>query len=194
MQDQQSHIAVHLAAAKDPKIVALVQQSPNAQAIMGALAAHVLEHVAFGYRQQVEQSMGVQLPAPGDKVPPQIEAQMAPLVAQAAQKVLQGNLAEAAQQKAQETQQDPLFQLEMAKLALQKQELAMDEKDSATKHMLEIVKIIAKDDNDRAKLVADLLQSQAQLTHGKVVTAAKAVVDIGKAVSAQDAKKQAIDK
>lgn len=188
-QDHEAHIAVHMAAAKDPKIVAMVQQAPNAQAIMGALAAHVLEHVGFAHRAQVEQAMGVPLPGPEEKLPPAVEAQMSMTVAQAAQKVLQGNQAQAAQQHAQEVQQDPLFQLEMAKLALQGKKLDAQQRNDMSRNMVEILNLIARDENEKARIVAELLKSDSQITHQKAATAAKTVVDITKAVSAQESKK-----
>jgi hypothetical protein len=43
-QDHKAHIAVHMGAAQDPKIMSLMQQNPQAGAIQAALAAHVSEH------------------------------------------------------------------------------------------------------------------------------------------------------
>jgi hypothetical protein len=186
IQDHQSHIAVHMAAAKDPKIVAMVQQSPTAAAVMGAMAAHVLEHLAFAYRQEIEKSMGVALPETDEKLPPGVEAQLSQLVAQAAQKVLQGNQAEAAQQQAQETQQDPLFQLEMAKLALQGKKLEGQQHQAASKSLMDIMNLMARDENDKARIVADLLKSDKQLTTQKASQAAKLVTDISKTIATQE--------
>ena len=58
----QAHIAVHQAAMQDPKIMQLVGQNPQAQAILAAAMAHVNEHIAFEYRRQMEQQMGIVLP------------------------------------------------------------------------------------------------------------------------------------
>ena len=49
---------------EDPMMQQMVGQSPNANMIYGALAAHVAEHVAFKYRQDIEKQMGTALPDP----------------------------------------------------------------------------------------------------------------------------------
>jgi predicted membrane-bound mannosyltransferase len=150
------------------------------------MAAHVLEHLAFAYRQEIEKSMGVALPETDEKLPPGVEAQLSQLVAQAAQKVLQGNQAEAAQQQAQETQQDPLFQLEMAKLALQGKKLEGQQHQAASKSLMDIMNLMARDENDKARIVADLLKSDKQLTTQKASQAAKLVTDISKTIATQE--------
>ena len=61
-QDHQAHITVHQAAMQDPKIMKLVGQNPNAQAMMSAMQAHINEHIAYEYRKQMEEEMGVTLP------------------------------------------------------------------------------------------------------------------------------------
>jgi hypothetical protein len=61
-QDHEAHIAVHMAALQDPKMRELVGQSPFAQAIGQAMAAHVTEHVAFQYRRNIEKMLGVEMP------------------------------------------------------------------------------------------------------------------------------------
>lgn len=185
IQDHQSHIAVHMAAAKDPKIVAMVQQSPTAPAVMGAMAAHILEHLAFAYRQEIEKAMGVSLPEQDEKLPPGVEVQLSQLVAEAAQKVLQGNQAEAAQQQAQQTQQDPLFQLEMAKLKLQEKELEGDQKSKSAKSLFDIAKLMSSDANEKARIAADLLKSDKQITSQNASNAARLVTDISKAFASK---------
>ena len=57
-QDHEAHIAVHMAAAKDPKIMQIIGQSPFASAIQQAMAAHITEHVAFQYRREIEKKLG----------------------------------------------------------------------------------------------------------------------------------------
>jgi hypothetical protein len=41
-----------------PKIAAMIGQNPAANQIMAALQAHIAEHTAFLYRQQMEQKLG----------------------------------------------------------------------------------------------------------------------------------------
>jgi hypothetical protein len=144
-QDHQAHITVHMAAMQDPKIMKLVGQSPMAQQMMGAMAAHIQEHVAFEYRRQLEEQLGVPYPAPDQDMPEELEVQISRLAAAGAQKLLARNQAEAAQQQAQQVAQDPIVQMQQAELALKQAELqrksTKDQLDAAAKaDQLEIEK------------------------------------------------------
>jgi len=101
-QDHEAHIAVHLAAAQDPKIMQLVGQSPFAAAIQSALAAHITEHVAMQYRVEIQTHLGVEMPDPEATLPEDVEREISRLTAAAAGKLLQKNQAAAATQAAQE--------------------------------------------------------------------------------------------
>lgn len=127
-QDHEAHIQVHMAAAQDPLIQQLVGQSPKASQIMAALSAHVAEHVAYAYRQKIEQQLGMPLPPEKDHLPPEMETALSGMMAQAAQQVLMQNQARAAQQQAQQQQQDPMFQLQIQELELEKAKVALQEK------------------------------------------------------------------
>ena len=122
-QDHEAHIAVHMAAAQDPKIQQMVGQSPNAQTIMGAMTAHMQEHLAFEYRRQVEEQAGVPLPPPNAEMDEKTELEVSRLAAAAAQQLLKKNQGEAAQQQAQQAAQDPVMQLQQAELQLKAEEL-----------------------------------------------------------------------
>lgn len=128
-QDHDAHLAVHFAAQQDPKLQAVVGQNPQAQAIVAAGMAHVMEHVAFKYRQELEKQLGVPLPPVPDPdedenfLSPEIEVQLSPLLAQAAQKLLQKDQAEAKQQQAQQQMQDPLIQMQQEELKLKAQQV-----------------------------------------------------------------------
>jgi hypothetical protein len=80
------------------------------------------EHLAFLYRKKIEEQRGVSLPAPNEKLPPDVEVQLSQLVAKASVQLLQQNIAMAQQQKNQEMAQDPLIQLQQAELQIKKQE------------------------------------------------------------------------
>jgi hypothetical protein len=133
-QDHQAHIAVHMAAMQDPKIMQLVGQNPQAQAMQAAMMAHVNEHIAFEYRKQMEAQMGVDLPYhPSDSddektMPEAIEVRVSQLAAQAAQVLLQRNQTEIAAQQAQQAAQDPILQMQQQELALKQGELQIKEK------------------------------------------------------------------
>jgi hypothetical protein len=121
-QDHDAHIAVHTSMMQDPTIMAQIGQSPMAQQMQAAIMAHVAEHVAFQYRSQLEQRLGVTLPAPNTEMPEQVEVQLSKLVAQASQQLLQIHQGEVAQKQAQEQAQDPIVQMQQAELQIKQQE------------------------------------------------------------------------
>ena len=134
-QDHQAHITVHMSAMRDPKIMQLVGQNPQAQAMQGAMMAHINEHVAYEYRKQMEMEMGIELPfhpdddEADDKVMPQeLEVRVSQLAAQAAQTLLQRDTNEIRAQQAQQAQQDPLIQLQQQELQLKQGELELKTK------------------------------------------------------------------
>ena len=144
-QDHEAHIVVHMSAIQDPKIARMVGQSPMANQMMGAMAAHIQEHVAFEYRRQLEEQLGVPYPAPDQDMPEDLEVQISRLAAAGAQKLLAKNQAEAAQQQAQQVAQDPIVQMQQAELAIKQAELqrktTKDQLDAAAKaDQLEIEK------------------------------------------------------
>ena len=124
-QDHQAHLTVHMAAIQDPQLQQMIGQSPNAQVVMGAMAAHVQEHLAFEYRKQVEEQAGVPLPPPNAEMDEKTELEVSRLAAAAAQQLLQKNQGEAAQQQAQQAAQDPIVQIQMQELQLKQGELQL---------------------------------------------------------------------
>ena len=130
-QDHQAHIAVHMAAMQDPHINQLLQGNPQAQQIAQAMYAHINEHIGFEYRVQIGQQMGQPMPPQNvdetgeeedTNMTPEMEAQLAPLMAQAAQKLLAQNQTQAKQAQAQQQAQDPIIQMQMQELQLKAQE------------------------------------------------------------------------
>ena len=126
-QDHQAHIQVHMSAMNDPLIQQLIGQNPRAPQIQAAMMAHISEHVAYAYRQKIEQQMGVALPPEDEKLPPQIEMALSSMMAQAAQQVLQENKAQVAQEQAQEQMQDPVVQMQMQELKIKEREVGVKE-------------------------------------------------------------------
>jgi hypothetical protein len=121
-QDHQAHIQVHTSAIQDPKIMQMIGQNPQAQMIQAAAMAHINEHIAFEYRKQLEEQLGVPLPTPDEALPEDVEVELSRLTAAAAQKLLSKDQAEAQQQQAQAQQQDPLIQMQQAELQIKQQE------------------------------------------------------------------------
>jgi hypothetical protein len=124
-QDHEAHIQVHMAATQDPLIQQLVGQNPKAPQIMAAMQAHIAEHVAFGYRQKIEQQLGMPLPPEDEKLPPEMETALSGMMAQAAQQLLQQNQGMMAQQQAQQQAQDPMFQLQQQQFQLEQEKVAI---------------------------------------------------------------------
>jgi len=121
-QDHDAHIAVHATFMQDPMIAQQMGQNPMAQQMMGAIQAHIAEHLAFLYRKKIEEQLGVALPAPNEELPEETEVQLSQLVAQASAQLLQQNMSIAQQQKAQQLQQDPLIQMQQAELQIKAQD------------------------------------------------------------------------
>jgi hypothetical protein len=149
-QDHEAHLAVHMAAIQDPKIQQMVGQSPNAQAIMGAMTAHMQEHLAFEYRRQVEEQAGVPLPPPNAEMDEKTELEVSRLAAAAAQQLLKKNQGEAAQQQAQQQAQDPIMQLQQAEIQLKTEEL----KQKAQKLQIDAAEKADRLDIERERIAA----------------------------------------
>ena len=159
-QDHEAHLAVHQAAIQDPKFAQMVGQNPQAQAIQQAAQAHIMEHMGFQYRRDIEKQLGVSLPDPKEELKPELEQQISQMAAAAAQQVLQQHKNEAQAQQNQQAQQDPVMQMQQKDLQLREQELH-DKKEIELKK-LEAQKEIAMINNE-AKL---MLQGQDAKVEG----------------------------
>ena len=158
-QDHQSHIQVHMAAMQDPIIMELVGQNPRAPMIQAAMMAHIAEHVGFGYRQKIEQQLGMSLPPEDEKLPPEIEIALSGMMAQAAQQLLQQNQADAQQKQAQQQAQDPILQLQQQELQIKMQELELKKQK---------LQIEAAGDADELKLKERQIEGNLELEGMKV--------------------------
>jgi hypothetical protein len=131
-QDHDAHIAVHQSMMQDPKIMGAIGQNPMAQQINASLMAHIAEHMGFKYRKDIENTLGVPLPKPEEKLPEDVEVELSRLVAQAAAQLLQKDQAEVQAQQNMAAAQDPVIQMQQAELQLKQQELAQEaQKDQA---------------------------------------------------------------
>jgi hypothetical protein len=127
-QDHQAHLTVHQTAMQDPQTQEFMGQNPNAQAMMGAMQAHIAEHLGFEYRRQIEEQAGVPLPPPGAEMSPDLEKQLSQLMATAAQQLAQKKQAETQQAQNQQMQQDPIIQMQMQELQIKQGELDLKQK------------------------------------------------------------------
>ncbi len=195
-QDHEAHIKVHMTAMQDPKILALVGQSPQASMIQAAAMAHIAEHIGFQYRREIENQLGVELPPPDAPLPEDIEVALSKLVADAAGKLLQKDQAEAQQQEIQQKMQDPVVMAQMQdaqnKQAEIQRKMAKDQADQMSRErqqQIEVERIRSQEriagmnagiksmsqqqefeqkrDYDIAKLKLDAIRAGADLARGK---------------------------
>jgi hypothetical protein len=202
-QDHESHIAVHMSAMQDPKILALVSQSPNAQAMQAAMAAHISEHIAFEYRKQIEATIGLSLPSEEEnkKMKPDVAAQVAQLTAQAAKQLLAKNQGEAAQQQAQQAQQDPIvqmqqqeLQLKQADMQLKQQKLQIDAAEKADRIRVEEARIAAQKEIAAMQVGATAAATRDKLARQQETEGARMGLDVAKhkAQLSQQSRQQAM--
>ena len=190
-QDHDAHIATHQAFLQDPQIAAFIGQSPAAQQVVAALQAHIAEHIAFSYRQQVEAKLGAQLPPPDEEMPEDIEKLLSQSMAKAGVQLAQQKQQQAAQQAAQQQAQDPVVQMQQQELQLKAAEqqrkaqkdqadaaldaakLRLDKEKADNTAAIEAARIAAqteqaqaKNDLDEAKAILDLAKSQQTQQRG----------------------------
>ena len=166
-QNHDAYIAAHSSFLQNP----MVAQNQTAQM---AISANIQEHQAMLYKQQIEQVLGQQLPELGNEIPPEVMNELALLAAQATQ-VVTGQ-AQAMAQAQQNAQMNPIVELkreEIAqkaqsdalksqvdlakiesteaiaemKIAQDREEALMKEKESIRKSYSEILKDVRNSDN-----------------------------------------------
>jgi len=165
-QDHQAHIAVHMTAMQDPKILQMVGQNPQANAIQAAAMSHINEHVAFEYRKQLEEQLGVPLPKADETLPEDVEFELSKLMAEAAKKLSAKSASEAQQQQAQQQQQDPIIQMQQQELQLKAQDLQIKQQ-----------KTMADIQADQARLELDKMRIESQERIAGAQLGASAVMD-----------------
>ena len=177
-QDHEAHIMTHMSMSDDPKIKALVGQSPNANAILGAFADHVTEHIAFQYRKEIEKQLGVPLPPPEEPLPEDIEVRLSKLVAEASQRVLNKDLAEQRQEEIQEKMEDPVIQQRDRELDIREQEVQRKMKSDAEKIATDLKKIASQEKIAGAKIGAEIITDKAAITSQQKIAGAKIGKDV----------------
>lgn len=185
-QDHEAHLAVHMAAAQDPKLAQMIGQSPFAQVIQQAMAAHITEHVAFQYRREMEKMLGVELPSEDQNLPEDVEVEISRLAKDAAEKLLKKDQAEAAQEQAQQQQQDPIVQMQQQELQLKTQELQHKMQLDTAKLQLEAEKIKATNQREGAKLGVKLATDLDNSQRSDQQAGAKLGVELAKELGKGD--------
>jgi hypothetical protein len=169
-QDHQAHIAVHTSMLQNPNIMGLVQKTPQGQAIMAAMMAHINEHLAFAYRKEVEQTVGLLLPTEEQEknMTPEVAAQVAQLAAQASTRMTQQAQAQAAQQQIQQQAQDPIIQMQQQELQIKMEELKL-------KQQKQQIDAAAK--ADQMRIEESRIASQKEIAAMQVAATAAAAKD-----------------
>jgi len=199
-QDHQAHITVHMSAMQDPKIAMLLQNNPMAQQLQAAMMAHINEHLGFQYRVEIEKQLGVELPPTQDldgeeiNMDPEVEAKLAPLLAQASERLLQMNKAQVAQQQAQQQAQDPLIQMQQQELQIkQAEQQRKAQKDQADVQLRQQqLQIEQQRISTQAQLEA--AKTQANIEAAKASDETRMTVEMMKHLSETDTKHELQDK
>jgi hypothetical protein len=195
-QDHQAHIIVHMSAMQDPKLQQLMQNNPQAQQLQSSMMAHIAEHVAFAYRRQIEEQLGMPLPPEKDEsgdtnyMDPQIEARLSPLLAQAAQRLLAKNSQEVSQQAAQQQAQDPLVQMQQQELQIKMQEAQrkaqkdqMDAQLKSEQLQIERERIQSQAETEDKRTRVDAMKSVAKMRNDRASEMEQLSVDVLKHLS-----------
>jgi hypothetical protein len=201
-QDHKAHITVHMMAMQDPKIQQLLQNNPMAQSMQAAMMNHINDHMGMEYRKEIELQLGFNLPATEDEsgddihINPEVEARLAPLLAQAAQRLFQKNSGEAAQAQAQQAAQDPIVQMQQAELQIkaaeQQRKVAKDQIDAQLRmqqQQIEAARITAQTQIQREKMETEkrmgALQTAAEMRDGKEREVMRIGAELAKQLSSQ---------
>lgn len=154
-QDHDAHIQSHMAFMSDPQMGGnpVVQQ-----VILPAMMAHIADHKAHAYRLQIQAATGVPLNPPPHydpsnpnrpddyhPLPPLLENEIARKQAMAGQQIAQNAQIAAQAQQNQQVLQNPMYQLEVQKLQIEKQ-------DSDTKRMDVMLKHNSQKDQVKAQI------------------------------------------
>jgi hypothetical protein len=201
-QDHKAHITVHMMAMQDPKIQQLLQNNPMAQSMQAAMMNHINDHMGMEYRKEIELQLGFNLPATEDEsgddihINPEVEARLAPLLAQAAQRLFQKNSAETAKAQAQQAAQDPIVQMQQAELQIkaaeQQRKVAKDQVDAQLRmqqQQIEAARITAQTQIQREKMETEkrmgALQTAAEMRDGKEREVMRIGAELAKQLSSQ---------
>ena len=138
----------------------------------------------------MEEMIGVPIPydeEDDDGMPEELELQIARLAAPAAQKLLQMNQSQVAQQQAMQQAQDPLVQIQQAELAVKQQDAAtkaqkvqIDAQAKAQQLAIEQERIASQERIALMQNQAKVEKDRTQLSIQNEIEHAKLAVDIGK--------------
>jgi len=183
-QDHEAHITTHMAFMNDPKLKQMVGQSPNAQVLQATMEAHIAEHLAFQYRKEIENQVGVPLPAPNEEMDESVELDLSRVVAKGAQQLLQKDIQEAQAQEIMQKQQDPILQMQQKELQIKEleaqtkaQKMQADTALDQAKLELEKIKLESEERIAGAKIGANAVMDNRKIESQELIAGTKIGVD-----------------
>ena len=196
-QDHQAHLTAHTAFMQDPFTQQMLQQNPAGQAIIGAMQAHMAEHFAFKYRNDIEQQLGAPLPyseETPDKdrevLPEEYEVQISRLVAQAGVQLLTMDQQQAAKAQAAQQAEDPIIQMQQQELALKGQEVQRkalkDQTDAQLRNRqldIEELRIASMEEIEGTKLGIKMAKDKDEQEFRQELEGTKLGIEIAKSTS-----------
>jgi hypothetical protein len=154
-QDHEAHMRVHMVLKNDPQISQEMQNSPAGAGISGALDSHVREHLAFIFRDQIEEELGIELPPMDQPLPEDVEKRLSTMVADAADQMLGKKQAQQQAQQNAAMQEDPIIKQKERELGIREMEVQRKQQADAAKQQLDQQKLAATQQQDAAKLALD---------------------------------------
>jgi hypothetical protein len=138
-QNHQAHVGFLMASMQNPALMAVASTPEAAKTLQMGILALVGQHTGMLIRQQMEQTLQIQLPPPPEynsenpsgtyePLPPEIESQIASAMANAAQQLAQQAQQMAQMQKNQQAAQDPAVQIAMQQLVVEREKIAAKER------------------------------------------------------------------
>ena len=200
-QDHEAHMAVHTSLLQDPKIMQMLGQNPQGQALIAAVQAHIMEHMAFQYRREIEKQLGASLPpmSEGDeegddqRLPPEIEVQLSQLAAAAAARVLQKDQAEMQMQHAAQQMQDPVVQMQQMDLQIKQMQAQTKQMQAQMEAQAKMEELRIKEQQNYINAAAkedELRLREAEISGRQQLEAARLGADIEKHKAQESGRQQ----
>lgn len=162
-QDHDSHISAHMSLMQDPSI----QQNPMGKQIVAAVSAHISEHMAHKYRNDVQEIIGDELPAltkeAGEGLSEEVEGRIAAQASQAAAQITGKAQQQAVLEKQMAAAQDPVMQQQQAELQVKQAKVQQEAQEAQMDAQVEMTKA-----NMRTQLELQRLQQQREIAEMKV--------------------------
>jgi hypothetical protein len=162
-QDHDSHISAHMSLMQDPSL----QQNPMGKQIAASISAHISEHMAHKYRNDVQEIIGEELPAltkeSGEGLSEEVENRIAAQASQAAAQITGKAQQQAVLEKQMAAAQDPVVQQQQAELQVKQAKVQQEAQEAQMDAQVEMTKA-----NMRNQLELQRLQQQREIAEMKV--------------------------